>query len=232
MRVRNTLGAVVAVAILPASAQAAPTLQTDKPCYTPDEPITFTGAGYTPGGEVGFVFSLMGENGSKLLAARDPVIADANGAIRSVFNAPRLASSDDTREQIFTSASDQARLADGAPPVAPEETFGVSQVELSIFDVWVDEWERGGRGDARGKTKITAYGYEPATKLWAHYVLKGKRVKTVEIGALKGPCGDLTKTIRQFPFRPVAPGTYSIYFQGSRTLDKSLGTPYRRVRVR
>ena len=77
-----------------------------------------------------------------------------------------------------------------------------------------------------------AYGYEPATKLWAHYVLKGKRVKTVEIGALKGPCGDLKKTIRQFPFRPVARGTYSIYFQGSRTLDKSLGTPYRRVRVR
>ena len=56
MRVRYTLGAVIAAAILPASAQAAPTLQTDKPCYTPDEPITFTGNGYTPGGEVGFFF--------------------------------------------------------------------------------------------------------------------------------------------------------------------------------
>ena len=232
MRVRNTLGAVVAAAVLPASAQAAPTLQTDKPCYTPDEPITFTGTGYTPGGEVAFFFSLAGENGSKLLAGRDPVIADATGAIRSVFPAPGLASSDDTREQIFTTANDQARMAPGAPPIAPEETVGISQVELSIFDVWVDEWERGGRVDPRGKTKIAAYGYEPAKKLWAHYVLKGKRVKTVEIGALKGPCGDLTKTIRQFPFRPVAPGSYSIYFQGSRTLDKSLGTPYRRVRVR
>jgi hypothetical protein len=231
MRVRYTLGTVVAAAILPASAQAAPTLQTDKPCYTPNEPITFTGTGYTPGGEVAFFFSLLGENGSKLLGARDPVIADATGAIRSVFNAPDLASSDDTREQMFTSANDQARMAPGAPPIAPEETVGLSQVELSIFDIWVDEWERGGRINPRGKTKITAYGFEPATKLWAHYVLKGKRVKTVQIGALKGPCGDLSKTIRQFPFR-AAPGVYSIYFQGSRTLDKSLGTPYRRVRVR
>ena len=232
MRVRHTLGAAAVIATLPASAQAAPTLQADKPCYTPGEPITFTGTGYTPGGEVGFFFSLMGENGSKLLSAREPEIVDATGAIRAVFNAPPLASSDDTREQLFTTANDQARMAPDAPALPPEETFGVSQVELSIFGVWVDEWERHGRIDPRGKTKITAYGYEPATKLFAHYVLNGKRVKTVEIGPLKGPCGDLTKTIRQFPFRPVARGTYAVYFQGTRTLHKEFGTPYRRVRVR
>jgi hypothetical protein len=67
--------------------------------------------------------------------------------------------------------------------------------------------------------------------LWAHYVLRGKRVKSLLVGSLTGPCGDLTKTIRQFPFRPVRAGTYAVYFQGSKTLNKRLGTPYRKVRV-
>ena len=51
MRVRHTLGAA-RDCDPPASAQAAPTLQADKPCYTPGEPIMFSGTGYTPGGEV------------------------------------------------------------------------------------------------------------------------------------------------------------------------------------
>jgi hypothetical protein len=61
--------------------------------------------------------------------------------------------------------------------------------------------------------KIQAFGFEPATRLWAHYVLRGKVPKTVALGALKGPCG-------KFPFRPVPAGTSQVYFQGKKAFDK------------
>jgi hypothetical protein len=193
--------------------------------------MTLTGGGFTPGGHVDFAFQLMGRYGSNLMFSRNPAFADASGAIHDVFGAPDLASSDDTQEQVSITANDETRLAPGATPVPPEETFAAATTMLSVFDVFVPAWENK-RVDPRGKTRIYAYGYEPATKLWAHYVLRGRRVKTVPVGPLTGPCGNLTKTIRQFPFRPVPAGTYSIYFQGSRFLDKRLGTPYMKVRVR
>jgi hypothetical protein len=230
MRVTLGVAMFLAAASTAPAAQAAATLQTDKPCYTPDEQMMLTGGGYTPGGHVNFVFQLAGKYGSNLLMSRAPAFADASGAISEPFGAPQLASSDDTQEQLFVTANDETRLAPGAPPMPPEETFAAATTMLSAFDVFVTAWE-GNRVDPRGKTRIAAYGYEPAKQLWAHYVLRGKRVKTVLIGPLTGPCGDLTKTIRQFPFRPVPAGTYSVYFQGSRLLDKRLGTPYLKVRV-
>jgi hypothetical protein len=62
-------------------------------------------------------------------------------------------------------------------------------------------------------------------------VLKGKRVKSVLIGNLTAPCGDLIKHIREFPFRPVPPGNYTVYFTGSQQLDKHSGGAYRNVIV-
>jgi hypothetical protein len=232
---RVTLGVVAllaAAASTAPAAHAAPTLQPDKPCYTPGESMTLTGGGFTAGGHVDLTVQLTGRYGSNLLFAREPAFADASGAIRQVLGAPDLASSDDTQENVTITASDETRLAPDAPPTPPEETFAAATTMLSMFDVFVPAWEQGGRVNARGKTRIYAYGYEPATKLWAHYVLRGKRVKTVLVGPLTGPCGDLTKTIRQFPFTPVPAGTYSIYFQGSRFLNKRMGTPYLKVRVR
>ena len=223
-----TLSATAALAT--PAALASPTLQADRQCYTPGESITFSGGGYSPGGEVDFLFLLTGRYGSQMLTAREPSLADATGAIREVFEAPRLASSDDTQEQLVTTANDATRLSPGAPAMPKEETFGTTTVTLSIWDVFVPPWDRG-KVDPHRRVKVSAYGYEPAKKLWAHYVLNGRRVKTVLVGRLKGPCGNLTKTMREFPFRPVRRGVYSVYFQGSRRLDKRIGTPYRRVRV-
>src|SRR5690242_10165451 len=79
-----------------AQAAGAPALQTDHPCYTPNEDMTFTGTGYTPGGNVNLVLSLTGKFGSNLLMAKQPAVADPAGAIRQVLTAPELASSDDT----------------------------------------------------------------------------------------------------------------------------------------
>ena len=58
---RSLLAALVAAlaAVMPAAAwaQAGPTLDFDKPCYAEDDPMQYSGAGFTPGGEVNFLFS-------------------------------------------------------------------------------------------------------------------------------------------------------------------------------
>ena len=43
--------------------------------------------------------------------------------------------------------------------------------------------------------------------------------KTVLVGSVRGPCGDLTKSMRQFPFRPVPAGRYRIRFTGTPFYD-------------
>lgn len=210
--------ATVALAVPAAGAAAAPALQSDRACYTPSEDITFTGSGYTPSGNVSFFFSLNGRYGNTMLAASQPIAADPAGGLRAVFTAPRLASSDDTQETLTASANDETRLQAEQPP--PEDAFGAVQTLLSTWDVFVTPWDRG-RVDPRKSVTVRAFGFEPAAKLWAHYVLGGKRVASVLVGKLTGPCGDLTKTMREFPFHPVPAGTYAVYFQGSRTFDKT-----------
>jgi hypothetical protein len=217
-----------AIVVPGVSGQAMPTLKADRGCYTPGEAITLTGAGFTPGSSVGFFFQPMGAHGNNLLASSAPATADVGGNFSTRYGAPKLASSDDVQEQLFITANEQTPAGQPDPPEGPP--FGVAQVLLSTFDVLVAPWDRS-QVDPRKMITVRAYGYEPSTKLWAHYVLRGKRVKTVYVGALTGPCGNAVKHMREFPFRPVAAGTYSVYFQGSQTLNKLIGTPYRQVTV-
>jgi hypothetical protein len=52
------------------------------------------------------------------------------------------------------------------------------------------------------------------------------------VGRVKGPCGDLAKSARQFPFRPVPAGLWSIKVDTTRRYpNHSLGRLYRHVRV-
>jgi hypothetical protein len=229
MRTFLSIAFAAAFALHTGTAAANPILTTDKPCYTPGEDITFNGTGYTPSGNVSFLFSLHGPKGNNILGARTPAVADAAGGIHYVVRAPDLASSDDTEEDLFTTANDETRLA---PPNVPDaNSFGAAQAKLSLWDVWADPWDNGPAAP-RKPMKIQAFGFEPAKRLWAHYVLHGKVVKTVALGALKGPCGDLTKTIRQFPFRPVPAGTYQVYFEGQKVFDKHVASiRYPKVKV-
>jgi hypothetical protein len=208
--------ATAALAAPVAGAAAAPTLQTDRPCYTPNEDITFTGAGYSPSGNVNLFLQLQGKFGSNLLFSKAPAVADAAGAFSKVLTAPDLASSDDTQEKLFVSANDEARLQSG--PETPD-SFAAAQTLLSAWDVAVDPWDQKSV-DPRKTVQFRAYGFAPGKRLFAHYVLNGTRVATAFVGNLTGPCGDLKKRMREFPFRPVKPGTYAVYFQASRVFDK------------
>jgi hypothetical protein len=216
--VRATGLLLTAALAVPALATAAPTVTADLPCYSPGQPIALGGAGYTPAGNVGVMFSLKGARGNNFVAQKDPLKADAGGGISAKVPAPQLASDSDLRETVTLTANDQARLDPSAPPVAPEETFAATQFQLSAVDVMVVPWLIG-HVDPRALTTFKVVGWEPFRKVYAHYLLNGKRIKTVELGSVSGPCGDMTKKARQFPFRPVPAGRYRIRFTGTSFYD-------------
>jgi len=80
---------------------------------------------------------------------------------------------------------------------------------------------------------LRTFGWTPLTgTLYAHYVRAGRLVRTVPLGRLRGPCGDLVRPMREFPFRPVPAGSYRVQFDNRRaftTTGPRMG--YRRVVV-
>jgi hypothetical protein len=202
----------------PGLAAAAPTVATDLPCYSPGQAIGLGGAGYTPAGDVAVSFALSGAHGNNTGPAKDPLKADAAGGIHGTLPAPQLASDSDMRETVTLTATDQARVGPTGPIGPPEESFAATQFTLSAVDVLVIPWLIG-HVNPRGLTTFRVNGWEPFRKVYAHYFLNGKRLKTVEIGSVSGPCGDLTKKVRQFPFRPVPAGRYRIRFTGTPYYD-------------
>jgi hypothetical protein len=211
--------AAVAAAALPAGAAAAPTLQADRPCYTPRQPIVLTGGGYTPGGQVRFLAALKGRRGrADALPLGTPLAADPAGAFATRLRAPALASDSDIRETLTITAGDQTKQAT-QPPLPPAEQAGSVQVMLSQFAVGVRAWVNG-RGDPRASTDFIGVGWEPHRRIYAHYFRGRTRVRSVRVGAVSGPCGDVFKRIRQFPFRPVRAGSWSVFFSPTRLFDR------------
>lgn len=216
-RAGGLLITAVAVAV-PTAAAAAPTLKADLPCYYPGQPMGISGAGYTPAGDVGLMFQLSGAHGSNTVAPRDALKADAAGGIDAHLPAPALASDNDLREKVSLIANDQTRLGPSGPLGPPEESFAATQFLLTGVDVLVSPW-LSGHVSPRSVTTFKVFGWEPFRRVYAHYFLNGKRLKTVALGSVSGPCGDLTSKLRQFPFRPVPAGKYKIRFTGTRVFD-------------
>ena len=146
------------------------------------------GAGYTPGGDVGVVFSLAGAHGSNIVPAQAPLAADAAGGINGRLPAPRLASDSDLRESATVRANDQARIGPTGPIGLPEDSFATTRFTLSAVDVLVLPWLIG-HVNPRAQTTFKVMGWEPYRKVYAHYFLNGKRIKTVEIGSSAGRAG-------------------------------------------
>ncbi len=202
------IAGAVAVAAAPAAA-AAPTLVADRPCYATGDLMTFSGGGYTPGGTVAMLFGVTSENGSAIFAAVDPTPADAAGAIIDRFEAFGLPSDRDTRAEVTVTANDQTRIEAGAPI---EEQFGTTTFVLSAFGIRLERR----RLDPRGRMTVRAAGFTNSRRLYLHYVFGGKRRATVALGAVRGPCGDLTARVRQFPMDRPAAGTWELYVSSGR----------------
>ena len=79
---------------------------------------------------------------------------------------------------------------------------------------------------------IDTYGWTAdGDTLYAHYYSGTTHVRTARIGAVTGPCGDLPKTVRQFPFRRVRAGQWRVFFSATRVLDKQRDNWIRRTIV-
>jgi hypothetical protein len=221
-----TAGAAVA---LPATAAATPTVHADRPCYTQGQPISLTGAGFTPGGPIPFLGAFAGRTANaSAVPLGAPITADPAGALSTRIPAPALNSDRDVTETLTITANDQTKQA-AQPPLPPTEVAATTQVTLSLWAVGILSWVNG-RGDPRASSDFIAVGWEPFRRIYAHYFLNRTRVRSVRIGAVRGPCGDIAKRIRQFPFRPVRAGQWTVYFSPTQVFDRE--GAWIRVRVR
>jgi hypothetical protein len=206
-----------------AGAQApAPTLESSLPCFSAATGAQLTGTGYTPNGQV----RLLGQYVSDARQALDQTVtADVNGRIE--FSSG-LANETARRLRVEVTAEDVAN-----PALRATVHF-----TLSWFGPFFRPWNTDGpaRGRPGKSSVIEASGYinEIGEDLYAHYVLRERHVATVRVGRLTGPCGALKKRFRQFAFKKVRRGTYSVYFDTMPFFsDNTFESPgYRRVVVR
>jgi len=182
------LPALAAVALLaPATAPAA-TLTVDKPCYGPGEQVRFTGAGFTPSGQVALSVS-----GQQLgIGTADPA-----GGFGVGIGAPTIDGKQ--RTDVFI-ATDQTNLALTAT------------VPVLLTSLNVNVTPRNGNP---GRTKkIVARGFTSGATLYAHVRRNGAK-RNIRIGRLKGACKGLTARRKLFS-TDAKSGVYKVQFDTKR----------------
>jgi hypothetical protein len=230
------LGRILAVAGAAAllgapAAVAAPTLSTDQQCYAVGRDVsTLTGAGFTPNGEVAVALSRPGGGPGTFTTT-----ANATGAFVARVKVPSFEwfGLGAWEAMALPVTATDTTVATANPALGPAVSTATATATYTDWGVRVPSWGAG-TGHPRRMMAVTALGWRSEGKtMYAHYTRGGKVIKTIRLGALTGPCGNLTRHIREFPFRPVAAGTWRVQF------DTSLGyrvageyyTVYRTVKV-
>jgi hypothetical protein len=194
---------VAAAALAPAAAaQTPPTLQFDRGCYTEHQRMAFTGAGYTPAGEVDLLFSRPGS-----VLGSFTTTADAAGALSDFVMAEedQLLAEDEDREQRFVSANDRTRIDQDAQP--PESQLGAAAF---TFTRWMG-FSPGRYVPGRRASAVEVYGWAFAEGMPAYFLFRkgGRTVAAVKLGTIAGPCGDL-KARPKVP-RKLKAGAYKVW---------------------
>jgi hypothetical protein len=197
-----------------ASASADPAVTLDRSCYTPGQTITRTGTGFAAGSQVSESVAFQTDTMPVISlgsVAWPTIAADPQGAFKDTVRAPKLRrpTKDFSETAIDT-------FTDPANPTKPATV----KWTLSDWYIYVGAWYRRAAHPGEGMT-VDAYGWTTrGTTLYMHYFRGTRRYKTVRVGRLEGPCGDLTKRLIQFPFRHVKPGAWKVFFSTTRVLDK------------
>jgi hypothetical protein len=214
--------AVAAAAALAPAASAQvppPTIAFDRPCYTAEQALAFTGAGYTPSGPVELLFSVPGEARAAFTGA-----ADAAGGIagRLGVKEDALLTEDEDRRDLAVTATDQTRADAGAPP---ESQFGTAQL---TFTRWAGFSP--GRYVPGRKVEVEAYGWAFAAgkPLYFHFQKGRATVAAVRAGVLSADCGDLVARIR-VP-KKLKPGPYRLVLSTEKRTPEGFYT-WRKGRV-
>jgi len=177
------LTATAALAQAAAAQSPPPTLQFDRDCYAADQPMGFSGTGYTPGGQVELLFNRVGS-----VLGSYSTTADAAGAIGDSVMATedQMLSEKEDRETRFVSSNDRTRIDQGAEP--PESQFAAATF---TFTRWMGFSP--GRYVPGRRAVVEIYGWAFAEGEPAYFLFrKGRRtVASVRLGTIGGPCGDL-----------------------------------------
>jgi hypothetical protein len=187
---RAALAASVLTALAaPATATAQTvTLEADRPCYGPRQPITLTGHGFTPDGDVA-----LSAGGQQLGIG----MADYDGIFAADLRAPAVP----FEEMLLRfTATDQTYLLNRASAMVRLTSVGVRLTPRT--------------GDPGRPRRIQARGFFGGRTLYAH-VIRGDRVRNVRVGRLRGACRRVNVSRRLF--RPgVDPGAYKLHFDTNR----------------
>jgi hypothetical protein len=185
-------GAVlIALVAVPASASAA-SLKLDRQCYTRNQPVRVSGAGYQPN-QVQTI--LLGTT------AMGTLKSDAAGSIVGRFSAP-------APSRRVTSVRTYTVTASASPtgsPVAASTILQVVHTNIGVTPPFITP----------GFVTYRALGFTYSRWLYVHYLQGTRHLQTKRIGALSGPCGSLKTKVRMFLFRPVKPGSYTLVFDNS-----------------
>jgi hypothetical protein len=203
--------AVLATAAIPTAAHAA-TVSTDRACYAPGDRVTETASGFTPNTEVTENLSVISPRTNGFWNFSAPsVTTDGQGAFSRMLRAPSIQAAGDREETAMSSFTDQAN------PSVPV----FAQWTLSDWALQIKEWARHVAKPGRRMT-IDTYGWtSEAGTLYAHYYRGSTHLKSVRIGAATGDCGNLKKSVPQFPFKKVKAGEYTLYVSPTASLDKT-----------
>ncbi len=192
---KPALPALCALLLLPAPAVAAPALAPLKPCYVTalgpgkqptSEAISLTGSGFTPGGVV--ELQMDGKVAGRTTASSD-------GALVYGLNAPIQRAG----EREFTVAATETGLA----PVTAVSRVAALGVAVKPKNAKPHQ-----------TVTFTGSGFtDPATPVYLHATLRGRKRRTVEFAQPTGPCGTFTVRRRQFPVRRPASGLWTFRFE-------------------
>ncbi|HEX2070390.1 MAG TPA: hypothetical protein VHF90_01930 [Thermoleophilaceae bacterium] len=188
MRTRSAalLTVLATACAVPAEAVAAPTLAPNYPCYTDEESVLLTGAGFSPNGEV-----RLSSSGARLAT----IDSDSDGEFSMRLSVPAI----DGALTLPLVATDSADPRLSARTAVRVVSVGV-EVVPSIGASW----------------RIVARGFIGTRALYAHVRRRGAPGRrNVDLGAPRGACGTLDVTRRLFRRVP-RPGAYTLQFDSNR----------------
>jgi hypothetical protein len=186
--------AVIASLLAAAAPAGAQGLALPGQCFREGERVAMTGTGF-PSGQL-IVMNWRTES-SVTLDAPGPSYADASGAFVEEVAMPPVDERDLVENEIIAWIENTA-------VTARFQVAAAGQVTAS---------PRLGRPGRR--SRFRAAGFPVGGRLYAHYLRRGRLVRTVELGPLAGPCGTLDVRRRGVPGRDPRRGLWRVQFDAS-----------------
>ena len=205
------LALAAAALALPAAAQAA-SVSSDARCWasSPDGiRLRFSGRGFAPGAALTVAVA------GRAVAFATPPRADARGAVRLALDVPGLPAGE--RQRIFRLTVGDGTTSASTPP------FGITRFDARYIAAT-------SRLPAEANVRFAADGFVGGgRRVYLHYVQPNGRLRrTVALGALTGPCAQLTTPPRRlFPFGNVTAGGWVLRFDTSPRYRARPTIPYR-----